>query len=137
MSLGTRLRHCRKQKKLTQKELANTLGIDHTTVSKWESDTYEPDGSTLNDIADLFDVSIDYLLGRTDNPNPQWAIDLASGGAVQVPENLMNDEIDPEIHVFFKDFQSAPKEKQEEMIRFWKFIQQQERGRKPGDKQGE
>lgn len=44
---------------------------------------------------------------------------------------------DPGIDVFFKDFASAPKEKQEEMLRFWNFIKEQEKGRKPGDKQGE
>lgn len=38
---------------------------------------------------------------------------------------------------FFKDFSSAPEERKEELIRFWNYIQEAEKGRKPGDRQGE
>jgi transcriptional regulator with XRE-family HTH domain len=44
---------------------------------------------------------------------------------------------DPEANIFFKDYLSAPKEKQEELKRFWDYIKQAEKGRKPGDKQGD
>lgn len=54
----------RKQKKLTQKQLAEKLGLDHTTISKWESNTYEPDANNLNKLAEILGVSVDYLLGR-------------------------------------------------------------------------
>jgi len=70
MTLGQRIKLKRNEKKLTQKELATKLGIDHTTVSKWESDIYEPDTSTLNKLADIFDVQVDWLTGRTDDPTP-------------------------------------------------------------------
>nr|WP_309099101.1 helix-turn-helix domain-containing protein [Fredinandcohnia onubensis] len=66
MTLGERIKKKRKDLKLTQKELAKLLGIDHTTISKWESNIYEPDTDTLQRLADIFDTTIDYLIGRSD-----------------------------------------------------------------------
>lgn len=61
-----RLKELRLQKKLTQKELAFSLSVQNTAISKYELGEREPDFKTLERIADFFDVSIDYLLGRTD-----------------------------------------------------------------------
>ena len=55
----------RKEKKLTQTELAKQLNIDQTTVSKWELDKALPDTATLIKLAEFFDVSTDYLLSRS------------------------------------------------------------------------
>ncbi|MGI2294126.1 helix-turn-helix domain-containing protein [Paenibacillus sp. GXUN7292] len=79
MSLGLRIKELRKKSKLTQKGLASKLGIDHTTISKWEADVYEPDTTTLSKLADLFDVDTDYLLCRTDKPKKE--VDNNSGRA--------------------------------------------------------
>jgi len=54
--------------KLTQKELANKLGINHTTISKWESNTYEPDAENLKKLAYVLDTSTDFLFGIVENP---------------------------------------------------------------------
>ena len=70
LTLGQRIKAKRKEKKLTQIEVAKRLGIDNTTVSKWESDVYEPDAEALVKLAELFDTTSDYLLGRTDDPKP-------------------------------------------------------------------
>ena len=56
----------RKEKKLTQSELAKQLDIDQTTVSKWELDKALPDIATLIKLAKFFDVSTDYLLSLSE-----------------------------------------------------------------------
>ncbi|MBR6536202.1 MAG: helix-turn-helix transcriptional regulator [Lachnospiraceae bacterium] len=53
----------RKQKGLTQEELAKTLGVTNQAVSKWESGQCCPDIQLLPDLAKLFEVSVDELLG--------------------------------------------------------------------------
>ncbi len=58
-------RELRKEKNLTQFELAKCLEIDQTTVSKWELGKALPDTQTLIKLAEYFDVSTDYLLSRT------------------------------------------------------------------------
>lgn len=70
LSLGQRIKDRRKEKKFTQIEVARRLGIDNTTISKWESDVYEPDADTLAKLAELFDTTSDYLLGLTNDPSP-------------------------------------------------------------------
>lgn len=62
MTLGERIKLKRKGLKLTQKQLAEKLGLDHTTISKWESNTYEPDAISLNKLSEVLSTSVDYLL---------------------------------------------------------------------------
>ena len=53
---------------LTQAELAEKVGVDPSAVSLWENDVNEPKASYIVRMALIFDVSADYLLGRTDQP---------------------------------------------------------------------
>ena len=61
-----RLKELRLNSGITQKQLANHLRIAQNTLSYWENGKYEPDSENLTAIADYFDVSVDYLLGKTD-----------------------------------------------------------------------
>lgn len=61
---GKRLREVRKSKKLTQKELAEQIGIKRNTYSDWENGKTEPSFENLVKLADLLDVSLDWLFGR-------------------------------------------------------------------------
>lgn len=63
-TLGTRLQELRKQKGLTQEQLAEKLNVTNQSVSKWEKDINAPDITLLVELADLFGTSVDYLLGR-------------------------------------------------------------------------
>lgn len=67
-TFGECLRQLRKENKLTQKDLAEKLGLAQTTIANYEKDIRFPDQNILNKIADIFKVSIDYLLGRTEMP---------------------------------------------------------------------
>lgn len=68
--LGTRLQTLRKEKKLTQRELASKLKIAQSTIALYEVKKREPDINTLQKLAGFFEVSLDYLTGRTDEPHP-------------------------------------------------------------------
>lgn len=63
--LGNNIMRLRKENDLTQEQLANGLGITYQAVSKWETGVSSPDISMLPLLADLFEVSIDELFGRT------------------------------------------------------------------------
>ena len=61
-----RLVALRKAAKLSQYELANRLGFSRGKLANYEQGTREPDFETLKMLANFFNVSTDYLLGRTD-----------------------------------------------------------------------
>ena len=63
IKINEQIAFLRKQKGLTQEDLAGALGVTNQAVSKWESAQCCPDIQLLPDIAKLFDVSVDELLG--------------------------------------------------------------------------
>jgi methanogenic corrinoid protein MtbC1 len=63
---ATRLRELRAAASLRQKDLADALGVAQTTIANYEQGARFPDETNLRRIADHFDVSLDYLMGRTD-----------------------------------------------------------------------
>ncbi len=70
ITLGDRLRELRNSKSLTQLELSRQLNISKSNISKYENNTIEPNLEILDKIANFFDVSVDYLLGRVNIKNP-------------------------------------------------------------------
>ena len=62
-----KLKELRKEKHLTQEELANQLKIGRVNYCRYEQEQIEPDLQTLIKIADYYNVSLDYLCGRTWN----------------------------------------------------------------------
>lgn len=62
------LRELRTQKGLTQAELSKTLQVSASSIGMYEQGRREPDNETLGKIANYFNVTTDYLLGRTDEP---------------------------------------------------------------------
>ena len=63
-----RLKQLRENKGISQMKLALDLSINQNSISRYETGVREADYKTLIMLADYFDVSIDYLLERTDNP---------------------------------------------------------------------
>ena len=59
-----RYKELRKKRGLTQLEASKLLNVDQSTISKWEQDKAIPDIYTLNKISELYNVSIDFLLGK-------------------------------------------------------------------------
>lgn len=58
------LKKLRKNKKITQTEIANFLNISYQAYAHYETGRRNPDPNTLQKLADFFDVSVDFLLGR-------------------------------------------------------------------------
>ena len=65
---STKLKELRSLKGITQEELANILGVRQQTIGKWELSITVPRLPMLQKIGAFFNVSVDYLLGRTDEP---------------------------------------------------------------------
>ena len=65
MNFGETLKNLRKEKNVTQDELAKVLNMKRTSISGYETGRKEPDFATLSRIADYFGVSVDFLLGRS------------------------------------------------------------------------
>lgn len=74
MTFGKRIAMLREHRNLTQAELATLTNISRSRLSLYETDKREPDFDTLSRLSDFFDVTTDYLLGRTDTPNPVQTI---------------------------------------------------------------
>ena len=61
-----RLRILRKEKGIRQEQLAQSLGVTQRKISYWERGQTEPDLLSILKISEYFDVTCDYLLGKTD-----------------------------------------------------------------------
>ncbi len=98
---------------MSQKVLAEKLFVSQQAVAKWEnpSSKASPNPDTLMRIADLFDVSVDYLLGKTDQKNSP-APDRASEEELQKLRELVK-ELSPQ--------------QQEELYRYGKYLASQRR----------
>lgn len=122
-TLAKRMRHLREINGYTQAKVAKALGISNVQLSRYESGERKPDPETIKAIADFYEASTDYLLGIIDTYNHHSNTET---------DKALND---PELGLWFKDIKDASPEKREELRQFWEFIQQREKGRKPGDKQ--
>lgn len=80
MSFGDVLRSLRKQHRMTQSDLARVLGVAESAVSMWELGRRRPDHEMMEQIADYFNVDMNYLFGKSDVPNAyRFAIKARNG----------------------------------------------------------
>lgn len=68
MSLNNALKHCRKEHNVTQKQAAEAAGVSSAMYQFYEYGQNEPTAGVLIRLADFYDVSLDYLVGRSDDP---------------------------------------------------------------------
>ena len=66
--IGERLKQLRKSANVTQKAVANAIGVTEVSYQRFEYGTVRPSIDTLAALADYFNVSVDYLIGRSDTP---------------------------------------------------------------------
>ena len=70
MTMGERIKQLRKEKGMTQTDLAHILNVTKGTVSTWETNSRVPGFETLNALSDLFERRLDYIMGRSDDATP-------------------------------------------------------------------
>lgn len=68
-TLGKRIKNLRIEQNLNQQEFAKILNVSNSTISQYESGARVPSDDVKRQIADHFGVTMDYLMGRTDNPS--------------------------------------------------------------------
>ncbi|HHW42220.1 helix-turn-helix domain-containing protein [Desulfofundulus thermobenzoicus] len=66
-----RLKELREGKQISRDELAKAIKLSYWAIAKYETGERTPDPETLQKLADFFDCSVDYLLGRNENPRDQ------------------------------------------------------------------
>jgi transcriptional regulator with XRE-family HTH domain len=88
MMIGQRLKLLREEKKLKQLDIAKILGVSRTTYTQYETGKSEPDLATVAKLADYFNVSVDYLLGKTDIKHPIETIAAHHDGEEWTEEEL-------------------------------------------------
>jgi transcriptional regulator with XRE-family HTH domain len=92
--LAKRLKEARVKKGWTQEELAGRLGVTNGTVSGYERNYREPDTITLSKIADLLDVSADWLLGKKSSDWQVSKTDPMAEFIIPDASNISTDGID-------------------------------------------
>lgn len=108
--IGERLQELRKDKGLSQNDFAKILGVSHYTVSSYECNRSDPDDKAKIKIAELFDVSIDYLIGLIDEPVSY----VREKNIITAPKNFDNNDIeDIKTYIEFLNFKKLFKNKKD------------------------
>lgn len=91
--INERLKKLRKERNLLQKDIAKYLNISTSAYGYYEQGKRDPDTETIKKLADYFDISADYLLGRTDNKNNYTKSDNSIDSSKYNAYLEMNDKI--------------------------------------------
>lgn len=69
--IGNKIRELRTQRRMSQTDLGKALNVSQQTVTKWENSRAEPSSTAITNISNYFNVSADWLLGRSKERNPE------------------------------------------------------------------
>ncbi len=126
MNFGERLKLLREDKDLKQEDIAKIMNVDRSTVGKWESSPSKPDYEKLIKLADYFNVSVDYLLGRTNIKEKSDQISNALEGDKELSEfwNELRERED--LQLLFKQTKNLSPKGINQVIRIIKAIEDEE-----------
>lgn len=124
---GIYLKRKREQRGFSVNQLALKSGVSAAQISRIENAVRGiPKPETIQKLAVALKVDYQEMMEKAGHLSDM------NDSTVEVVED---DFDDPSLGIWFKELKEAPKEKREELRRFWEFIKQQEENRKPGDKQ--
>ncbi|WP_406242060.1 helix-turn-helix domain-containing protein [Tissierella carlieri] len=116
--IGKRIKTLRNERNLLQKDLAEQLNLSQQTISLYESEKRQPDYQILQSIADFFNVSVDYLLGRTD---------IKDSSILSVKEDETKFDIHNEIADEIEKLSPESQEELKKLIELYKIRDMQKR----------
>lgn len=113
--LGNRLRELREEKGLTQEELGKRLNLTKANISKYESEKLEPNIETITYLANFFETTADYILGRSNVRQPETQAVREKPTDYEIEDFLRNSNV---------KFGDAPldEEDKQDIINFLKII---------------
>lgn len=123
--LSERLRKARKAIGLTQEELAERASTTKGTISNYENNHSTPPNDMLRQLADILDVSTDWLLGRTNTEAPYLAAPVTAKEQRSLDELLQEKIEDPDDYYFLDGYLEASEEEKKEIRRYWYDLKKQ------------
>jgi len=128
---GDRLKELRTEGGFTQEELSKVFNTGKASISHYESNKRLPDANTIEKFADFFDVSLDYIMGRSDIRNPYNNTDQVSNALADDPElkefweELKERE---SLQIMFKQVKNLDDKSINQVMRIIKAIEDEENG---------
>ncbi|APC46455.1 helix-turn-helix domain-containing protein [Aeribacillus pallidus] len=119
--LAKRLKYLRDKHNYSQKKVAESLGISNVQLSRYETGDRKPDPEMIAAFAEFYNVSTDYLLGKTDNPTPKEIVKISGKEIELTPEELKLFEELKKHPALFHDLASDPEGKVKELLKLYKM----------------
>jgi transcriptional regulator with XRE-family HTH domain len=117
-----RLKSLRNEKKLSQQYMGDLLGITRQAYSKYENNDSEPDIATINKLSAFFNVTTDYLLGKS--KNSQNELTTTKEDADKEFEEFIND---PDLQRWYKELPKSGEEDLKKLRKMWKIMKDDEK----------
>ncbi|MBD8006520.1 helix-turn-helix domain-containing protein [Bacillus norwichensis] len=114
--LGNRIKLLREKNDYSQKTVADAIGISNVQLSRYESGDRKPDPETISLLADFLNVTTDYLLGRSGNPN----------GDNRNEEDYQKIIIDPELKRWHRELPKTPEKDLRKLRKLWEIMMNDE-----------
>ena len=126
MSIGKIIKELRKENNMTQEDLAKKIGVTRGAIGLYERNERKVNYETVNKLADIFEVSSDYLLGRIDKKNPIRTISEAISDNPEL-YNLWKELAKREdLQLLFKETRDLEPKEIKRIIRVIKAIEDEE-----------
>lgn len=120
--VGDRIRELREERDWSQREFAKRVGINYSVVNRIELGKRNVEDHELAKIADVFGVTTDYLLGRTDNPNPPEDDDKELGTLARINQLIKEYGIEQMGFFDIEKWKSLSEEEIEEIIKHFEWV---------------
>lgn len=127
--LSQRLRTARRAKGFTQEELAELVCTTKGAISNYENNHSTPPNDMLRQLADILNVSTDWLLGRTDEPTSYSGSSSTAAEKRSLDELLQEKIDDPDDYYFLDGYLEASEEEKKEIRRYWYDLKKQWKAR--------